>query len=161
MPRTLSANYILKANELDKSYPWIVLIRADVGGGTFLNITNHPRPVIYQTITYNPYPIRQEVIEQTQQGKFPQLVVHVSNATREVQGYLEAQDGLRGKTVILRLVNLEDLAAGDISLTFVVDSVMADAKLASFVLKKTVPAHQLKLPGRTITRVDFPALPGA
>lgn len=158
MPAPVSLSYLLAKNRLDSASPWIVLYEIATGTGV-LRITNHPVDVAYNGEVYLAFPVIHEVIAQNQEGTIPQVTVHVSNVTRDVQGILEADDGLRGKQVTIRMVNLDNLAAGDIAQTFVVDSVLATAQVASFVLSKAVPAFGVKFPGRVVTRDLFPTLP--
>lgn len=161
MPKTLTALMKQAKNKLEGGV-WIELYRIDVGGGIFLTIANHTRPITYQSVTYDPFVVEHEVIQQDQEGKIPQLVASVENVTRTVQGYLEAQDGLRGKSVTIKLVHLDATGVpdGDITQAFVIDSVVASAQVATFVLSKPVPAFGVKLPGRIVSRELFPALPG-
>jgi len=150
--------FVLAKNTLDEASPWIELYEIELTSGAALYLTNHPVDVIYDGITWQPWPIRRELLESNIQGQLPQLVVHVANVTRDVEAYLEAYDGLRGKRVWLRLVNLNDLAAGEMGSVWYVDSVSANAEVASFVLVKNL-AVASKVPKRVVTRELFPALP--
>jgi len=78
---------------------------------------------------------------------------------RDVQAFLEYNDGLRGKRVTLILVNLDDLTLGDLRSTFIVEATSVTEQVASFVLGKPIPVNEIRLPLRLINRDLFPALP--
>lgn len=159
MPRSIPVAAILAKNALDAGRPLVELWRIDVGGGQFMNLVKHPRPITYLTIVYQPYPIERMAEEQSGAGKIAQMIVKVSNVTREVQAFIEADvNGLRGKTVDRRLVDADALN-WDILDTYVIDSCDSGDIDAEFVLMKPVPAYELKFPMLVINRDDFPAVP--
>lgn len=159
MPRAIPAAATLAKNVLDSGKPLLELWRVDVGGGQFLNLVKHPRSIIYGAVTYQPYPVERAAEEQSGAGKIAQMVVQVSNVTREAQAYIEADaNGLRGKTVERRLVDADTLT-WDILDVYTITAVDCDDTLASFTLEKPIPAYELKYPMLVINRDDFPAVP--
>lgn len=159
MPRAIPAAAILAKNALDAGRPLVELWRIDVGGGQFLNLVKHPRPITYSGVTYQPYPVERMVEEQSGAGKIAQMIVHVSNVTREAQAFIEADaNGLRGKTVDRRLVDADNLV-WDILDSYTIIAVDCDEKVAAFTLEKPVPAYELRFPMLVINRDDFPAVP--
>jgi phage-related protein len=156
MPRAVPAAATLLKNALDEGRALLELWRVDVGGA-FLNIVNNPEPILYGGITYQPYPVQRQDEEQSATGKIAQMVVLVSNVTREPEGYIQATD-LRGKTVERRIVDPSNLT-WDIMDSMSIDSYETDDTHARFVLMKPIPAAGLKFPTQVLTREDFPAIP--
>lgn len=157
MPRTIPSAATLAKNALDAGKPLYELWKVQVGASSYLYLVNHPQSIVYGGNTYQPYPIQRHEEEQPGTGKLAQLVVLVSNVTREVQSYIEADvNGLRGKKVERRIV--DDTLAWEILDSYIIDSCEADEKVASFVLAKPVPAFELKFPMLVVNRDDFPGV---
>jgi phage-related protein len=116
---------------------------------------------VYESNTYVPYPVAFEEIKEDQSGKLQRVQVHVSNVIRELQAFLEANDGLRGVKIVLIIVNKDDLTLGDIRSTFVVESTVANDEVVTFTLGKPISVFQVRTPMRIISRDLFPSLPDA
>jgi phage-related protein len=120
--------------------------------------------VIYENAEYKPYPIRHEAVEEKLEGGMQKIAVHIPNILRQVQAYMEFNDGLRGRKVTLILVNkprddTQPLIEGPRQ-TFVIEASSSDERIATFVLGKPIPVNEVRIPGRIITRDLFPSLPG-
>ena len=157
--KALNVQTILAAHSLETG-PWHVLYDVELPGGGTAHLTSSQTPVIRNGIRYEPYPIRWEVIEQEERGKLSQVVLHVSNVTREMQYYLEHYDGLRGASITIRVVHGDDPEGIWVPPeTFTVDSSISTAEVATLVLGKPVPVWQVRVPQQVITRDLFPAVP--
>lgn len=159
MPRALSAGLILKKNALDPQSAWLELYQIVASDTQTLYLANHPTNVVYEGHEYLAYPIRHDQLREEATGGLQKFTVHVPNVLRDVQAFLEYNDGLRGKRVTLILVNLDDLTLGDLRSTFIVEATSVTEQVASFVLGKPIPVNEIRLPLRLINRDLFPALP--
>lgn len=159
MPKSIPAALVLKKNTLDPQGPWLVLYDLEVTvGGTHIRVTNHADPVIFQGNQYEPYPVRHEAVIEESQGRLQKVVVHVANAVRELQYYLENNDGLRGKKVAMHLINADDPSLGAMTQDLVIEAATSNDMVVSFVLGKPVPVFEVKFPGRLITRDTVPGM---
>lgn len=163
MPKDLPSAFLLKKNQLEQFTPSIQLWEVEVSDTLTLYLANHPVAVRYQGHDYLPFPITHDEIKEEAQGRLQRLSVRVSNVTREVQYYLEHNDGLRGRSVTLILVYYDpadpegSLALGEIRQVYTIDAVQANDQVAVFVLGKGLPLLDLR--PRVIDRDLFPALP--
>ncbi|MGQ0568346.1 MAG: hypothetical protein ACT4P5_02260 [Armatimonadota bacterium] len=162
MPKTLSAGLVLEKNRLDPQSSWVELYQVETSTNplNIIYLTNHPIRVVYQNAEYQPYPIRHEAIQERLEGGMQKIAVHIPNVLREVQAYLEYNDGLRGRKVTLIVVNKDKPTLGDLRQTFIIEASSADERIATFVLGKPIPVNEIRLPGRVITRDLFPSLAG-
>lgn len=159
MTKALTTAQVLEKNKLDPQSPWLELWEVEVSATATLYLANHPDRVVYGSHEYQPYPVSHEPIEEDAQGRLNRLVVHVPNVLREVQAFLEFNDGLRGRRVTLIIVNLDRPELGDIiRSSYLVESAQATALVATLVLGKPIPIAEIRLPLETITRELFPGL---
>lgn len=166
MPKSLLSSIISQKNALEQQHVWLELYDVLITPTLRLSLTNHTAAVIYQGREYLPYPIRRETIRDETTGRLQQVQVHISNAERAVQWYLEQYDGLRGRPVRVTWVLLQVDDAGNatditaaFSQTYTIDSVTANESAATFTVGKVLPMAAMRLPGRLITRDLFPCLP--
>jgi len=162
VPKSLNAGLILEKNRLDPQTSWVELYQIEISTVP-LNVeylTNHPTRVVYQNAEYMPYPIRHEAIEERIEGGLQKIAVHVPNVLREVQAYMEFNDGLRGRRVTIILFNKDKPTLGDLRQNFVIEASSSDERIATFVLGKPIPVSEVRLPLRIVSRDLFPALAG-
>lgn len=163
MPKQLPSAFLIQKNKLEQFSPSIELWQVEVSDTLTLYLANHPVAVRYEGRDHIPFPITHDEIKEEAQGRLQRLSVRVANVTREVQYYLEHNDGMRGRSVTLILVFYDaddpagSLALGEVRQVYTIDAVQANDQVAVFVLGKGLPLLDLR--PRVIDRDLFPALP--
>lgn len=108
------------ARQLRDEYPWIWLYEVEVAGSppTRYRLTNYTSAITFGTssvgapLVYSPFPCVHSDIQETLDGDLPQFQIQASGASLELANVLESTVGLEGAPVVVRLVNMEDLASG-------------------------------------------------
>jgi phage-related protein len=109
--------------------------------------------VTFNGRTYKRFPISISELEENARGDLPVLDVSVSNATREVQSFLERRNGLLDRSVKLYIVStalLSDASAA-VSQKFTITSSFADAERVTFRLSQ-LPLVEVKMPHQIYSR---------
>jgi len=108
---SLSVAAYLEKNKLSTDEAWLVLLEVIMPDLTVLKVTSNsenlwwPGTANPSTNLYLAFPFELGEIGDTSKGEVPSVSLRVSNATRELEPYLDAQDGLVGSSVIIRIVN--------------------------------------------------------
>lgn len=134
--KTLTSALIAKSNTLADAGAWLALISVDIADGTVLRLTPNPASVTFDGLTYQPWPMQIDQVQQDSTGGLPDLTVALSNVTREISAYLEVND-VRGRRVTLQYVhsaNLADPAALAVDERYDITAVRVRADVATFVL---------------------------
>lgn len=116
---TLTGNQIDLLNRQNNADPFVWLYSFEIPSSPMqvLRLAGLDTPVQYLTdssgapLTWSPYPIRHEGIEQSADGAQEVIRVSVSNVTREIQALIELYEGLANQEARVLLVNtaaLED-----------------------------------------------------
>ncbi|MCC7202453.1 MAG: hypothetical protein IT393_07330 [Nitrospirae bacterium] len=107
--KIINANLITEKNKLSTSSVWLTLLQVEVSDTTTIYLVPNPQSVTFDGHTYNPFPCKIEPVRSDAKGGLNEVVVSVSNVTREISAYVEAND-LRGRTVRLIGVNSANLS---------------------------------------------------
>lgn len=73
------------------------------------HLVRHTSPVVYDGLTFSPFPISIGEIESDTDGDQTAVTVTVDNLARQMSSYWETGDGFTGRPFRARLVNLETL----------------------------------------------------
>jgi lambda family phage minor tail protein L len=107
--KNLHPDLIAEKNKLDTPSAWLTLVQLSVNSSTTLYFVGNPASVTFDGQLYSPYPFQIQTAKQDSRGGLAEMEVHVSNVTREISAYLEANE-LRGRRVRLIGVNSANLA---------------------------------------------------
>lgn len=105
--------FVQEKNKLHTVSTWHELweVRIETAVGTVANIVGHTSAVVFDGVTYQPFPISRAEFTVSNDGTLVDTTVTISNVDRAVQSLLETSDNyFRGQTVIYRLVNSATLA---------------------------------------------------
>ena len=109
MPRNIPNSFNQEKNEFYQSSPWIILIELQVDATQSFYLTNALQPVISNTDTYDPYLIQFETIANNSADELFKGNIKISNISRQLMAFVEADAGLTGKTLRLQLLNTANL----------------------------------------------------
>lgn len=109
--KSLPANLILEKNQLGTKSAWIILVEIqDVDGvGTALRYAANNEDVEFDGNTYTAFPLQIDSTRYSSKGEIPTVRLSVSNVTQILQSYLSDYEGLVGKTVLVTVVNSDNL----------------------------------------------------
>lgn len=153
MVREVSSDAKLEKNKTETGEPWLILYEVDVGEVERLFLVNNEEDVVFNGRTYRKFPIAFSELEENLRGDLPVLDIVVSNATREVQAFLEHANGLLDREVRIYFISgslLDDPAAA-ISQSFRITATTADAERVTFRLSQ-LPLLDINLPHQRFSR---------
>lgn len=133
--KSLDADLILAKNRRYSADPWINLLIVELDDSSTVRWAIYPDDVTFDSQTYTALPAAIEAQRETNQGRVEGLVVHVSNAFRQVSAYLENSQ-LLGKDVTRRIVwaGAIDDPAAHLDFTYRIDQIDVTDEVASFRL---------------------------
>lgn len=106
---TFSSAYKIAKNAFSSKYPWITLLEVSFASTT-LRLCDNNEDVSWDSQTWTKFDFFLSDKSNDSKGTIPSTSLSVSNINRIVQGYVDANDGLRGATVTLRLVRTDILS---------------------------------------------------
>ena len=137
MPQTETTN--LKAYRLEPNLTsaWVELWELRSSDTEKFCITSNIEAVIFDSVTYSPFPMSRAEFERDAVGAITSASVSIANIDRVIQARLEANE-LHGRTVVYRLVNTAITAsASDCYVErFEILDAVADALTVTFRLGK-------------------------
>lgn len=107
--RSLTATLITEKNKPAMTSAWLPLITLEVNASTTLRVVPNPVSVTFDGETYVPFGCEIEERAQDAKGGLNDVSISVSNVTREISAFIEAND-LRGSRVSIKYVNSANLA---------------------------------------------------
>lgn len=118
-----------------------------------LYLAGYDEDIVYDSITYQRFPIAHEFTGENTEGQIDQVRVRLSNVSRLIQSYLENTD-FRGKKVTIRTVWANELSDPDAHIDdiFYIDSYTADQNNVDFALTSKFDVLGLDLPSRRYAR---------
>ena len=134
---TLSAAALAEKNKLAAGGVWLTLLEMQFAAATIRVVLNNEDivwPTGVDTWTAFPFKLSEKSIFSNMQ--IPSITLSVSNASRLMQSYAEAEDGGIGVTCILRIVHSGhlDLISAELEETFEIVSTDADAEWLNVTL---------------------------
>lgn len=144
MPLNLPAVLILEKNKIATANPWIVTLDITLVNGEKFYFVHNTEDIVFQGRTYTAFPFQIEIPKTSTKGELPSWILRVSNITRILQSYIEAQEGGVGAEVIIRFVNAGYLSENyaDLETTLEVMSAKADAHWVTFTLGMPNPMNK-------------------
>lgn len=166
MTRTTSATFATTKNLAENQPRWLYEIETD---SATLYLTNGPGDIVYDGTTYRGDPVGaapggpvwNEGLGENISGHMNNVRLSVGNSDQLFQAYLESEDGLRGKGVLIRMVFADDLADGTSKLdwNFTINASAAQAPTIVFDLVwRNDPLKRL-VPIGLFDRESFPSAP--
>ena len=107
--RTLTAALTTEKNKLNTTSAWLPLLTIEVNASTILRLVPNPTSITFDGEVYTPFGMELEELTQDAKGGLHDVSVSVSNVSREISAYIEAND-LRGARVAIKYVNSANLA---------------------------------------------------
>jgi len=162
---SLSATAFIEKNKLASEYSWIVLLKVTFPDSTIIRICKNVEDITWPVTAgdiWTAFPFELDEIGDSKKGEVPQVVVRIGNATRAIQVYMEAYDGLVESEVDIMVVHAKNvtsatLGAGannsnpEIELNYRIVGSHADNMWASFVLGASSP-YNLRFPRGRVLR---------
>lgn len=142
--KNLPANLILEKNKLASTGAWLLLLDVNLPDTSVLRLARNTDNVTFGGNTYTAFPFEIEASNEGSQGEIPTVTLRLSNVTRNLQGYLEAQGGAVGASVVLTVVSSLYLAENysELQLTYDVLAATADAQWVVFTLGAAFPQRR-------------------
>ncbi len=130
------------------------------GDGNDLCYVNQKTQVVFDGVTYEPFPIKHESISENSKGEIDQVSVVVANVNRLFRAYL-SQYEFRDKKVSICQVFRDRLSDSSAKLEdfYYISSISAETESISFGLTTKLDLLSETLPRRKYTRGDFPGIP--
>lgn len=143
MSKTLPAALILEKNKISTNSAWLLLAEITMLDSTVVRLARNSDDITFEGNTYTAFPFEVDTIN-IDKEKIPTITLKVSNVTRLLQTYLEAQEGLVGATVRLIVVNSTDYTAdlSDLELSYNVTETSADATYIALTLGMPNPLNK-------------------
>ena len=167
MAKQLPASIILEKNRLETEYVWLIFLDIVLPDGTPLYLVRNNEDTTFISTVYTAIPFTLEPTKENSKGVIPTVSLKISNVTRVIQAYMEAQNGGVGSDVKVRVLNSKDLSGGtdlaELELDFTVLSSHSDTKWVTFLLGAGSPLNKRFPLDRYIAshcRFRFDNLPG-
>ncbi len=160
MPVDLPSGLLSEKNQVYTTTAWVFLFELYYDRGQrVVKLTNNDAPILFDGITWDPYPIQWKEVEEGSQGDLPQVVLSAGNAFREIQALLEHHNGLRNERVVIHLVHTAHLsdAANRVTRKFRIRQVAASDASATFTLSSH-PFFNVEFPFNRYHRQQCPFL---
>ncbi len=121
----------------------------------FKYLAEYDGDVVFGGHTYKKFPLKRSIISESRDGKVDTLRITISNVSREVQYYLENNDGLRGEKIRILQVWADHLAepTNYIEDIFYIESTVAGEHQAEFNLTSKFDVMDAVVPGRRLSRL--------
>lgn len=125
--KTLNAALILAKNTLASAGAWLLLVDVTLpDGATVFHLARNNEDVTFQGQLYNAFPFEFELPGESSKGELSYASLRVSNVTRILMPYMQAQGGGVGGSVTLHIVHSEHLADNTAELTMNFDVMSAE-----------------------------------
>jgi lambda family phage minor tail protein L len=152
---SLSAVAYIEKNKVSSSKVWLVLLEITMPNDTTFRIVRNSENVTWPVTSgdlYTAFPFEMDEVGDSK-GEVPKLEICISNVTRILEPYLEAQDGLIDSIVKLYVVNsthvtTPSLGAGvnnsnpELELEYEITECFADAQWVHFTLGAMNPFNK-------------------
>jgi len=129
----------------------------EIGGvpDDFKYLAEYDTDVVFGGHTYIKFPLKRSNISESRGGGVDTLTISISNVSREVQYYLENNDGLRGEKIRILQVWADHLAepTNYIEDIFYIESTIAREHQAEFNLTSKFDVMEAVIPGRRLNRL--------
>lgn len=173
MTRTTSTAFATSKNKQENQPRWLYEIETDAATLYLTNSIDDPTGVA-EGITYNGQlyravssgdvpggPIWHEGLGENINGQMNSVRLGVGNSDQLFQAFVESEDGLRGKSVLIRMVFADDLsdATSKIDWEFTINASGAQATAIVFDLVWRNDPLRRQVPGGLFDKETFPNAP--
>lgn len=161
MPKSVSDIFIAEKNKQANKPIFLYTLYNYDGNGTNLNLAECPEEVVFDSVTYSPFPITFDAIGEQTGGAIDEVKISVGNVSRLIQGYLEMYDFKGLKVRILQVfADIIDHSDSYLEHIFYIDRwEQTDPTTISFYLSSKFNFRDVKIPkrlyGRTNCRWEF------
>lgn len=157
MTKSTDTTFKTEKNALENKPIHLFTLHDYDGATNDLTYAEYHTSVVYNGITYNPFPITFDAISENNAGQIDSMTVTIGNVSRLIQGYLETLD-LRGKKVTITTVWSNQLGDSDANIQdiYYIDSYSADQDETRFVLTTKFDVLGVQLPQRRFLRGHCP-----
>lgn len=158
--KTFPEDFITRINALYDGGKLVLLIEIDLDSTTTRYYCNHHEAIVFNSITYDPLPMKIDEYGSNTRGELPSVSVTISNIGNEALEILETYDVLE-KTVVMRVVNLEtlsDITAQDSTELMLIAVSTTNNGVATFILGLPIATDE-EVPREIFTSQDFPGIP--
>lgn len=117
MARTLPNDFVTEKNKTAQTAPWIWLVECRVDASNAIRVCQYTANVTWPSSggnEYKAYPVRFDSLGSSSDDGEQTTTVTISNADRQLTSYLEDNQGLIGKPVLVRLVHSSHLDETDV-----------------------------------------------
>ena len=150
-----NAAFIAEKNAKVNGPIWLYNIELVPGSTAYdIKMAEWDTDITYKGLVFVKYPITHDGISENSSGEIDSLNVTISNVSREMSAYIEANDGLRGLKVTIWQVfkNLLADTHAYIEDVFWIDSCGYNQQAATFVLKGKIDLVNITIPTRKFSR---------
>lgn len=158
--KSFPQDFIERLNALYDGGKLILLAEIDLDSATTRYYCNHDEAVVFDSITYDPLPMKIEQYSSNSKGELPFIQVSISNIGNEALEVLETYDVLE-QMIVIRIVNLEilsDTTAQDSTELMIISVSTSDQGVATFVLGLPIATDE-EVPRERFTTDVFPGIP--
>jgi len=149
----ITPDFIQEKNKLENRPIHLYTLYDYDGLGNDLRFAAYDQDVVFDSKTYQKFPIRHDFVGENTSGEVDVLKIQISNISREIQSYLETYD-LRGKRVSVTTVfaNLLDDPTTFRQDTYYIDSYGANVETVEFNCTSKFDLMKTELPARKFWR---------
>lgn len=140
--KNISAALRLESMVLASTHPWLIfldIILTDGPPATTLRLVRNNEDIVYGGNTYTAFPFDLEPTKMSGSGQMPTMTLKAANATRVIQGYVEALGGGVGSTVVLSVVHYGHLTDDYTDLTMTLKVMEAQSVEEWYVMTLGAP----------------------
>lgn len=138
MPKTISSDITQQKNRLMDASGWIWLLEIWVSNTQSVRVTPYTEDVTWNGNSYEAFPLEFSGLTETSENEQPTVTITVHDPTRQLATYVDDNNGLVDKTVVIDLVHADFLAAGTAAVEFQMQvtqtTVSADGRQLRFEL---------------------------
>jgi len=159
----LSAVAFIEKNKLASNMAWVILLKIKTVTGTIIRVCRNTEDVTWPVTDgniYTAFPLELGDAGESSEDEVPSMTIRVGNASRAIQAYLEAEDGMVDAEVTIRVVHsthitTDTLGVGinnnnpEIELNFIVMRTSFDDEFATFTLGAIHP-YKMRFPRSTL-----------
>lgn len=110
MALSFSVAAILEKNKLSSTGVWLILLEMALSDGSYVRIAKNNEDITWNGYTWQRFPFKLDDLIEEGQGEQAVLRVLISNTTRVLVPYMEADKGMVGRTVSLYVVLSNNLS---------------------------------------------------
>ncbi|MBP2663380.1 MAG: minor tail protein [Firmicutes bacterium] len=150
----LSVAGMLEKSQLSSDGVWLLLVEVEIPEvDEPLRLVRNNEDITWNGYTWTAFNFKLGDITEDNKGRPQSVPLQISNITQSVQAYVEANSGLTGQTVTLRVVHSQHLdnTSPELEEIFTVQSTTCDSKWVTFYLGCEI-SIQRRFPARRVLK---------